>query len=151
MIAAITGPLVVQPQCWQVVFSRELSSRRWVNWLAWGEFKHVSAYAYVPFLHVWVFFDPHFRGTDIIVAAEGDPALAMISSRIRDAAVISVRRRPNPVVTQGSLPLLGYCVPTVRRLVGVPGRTLSVSGFYLDCLACGGIPLVEANDGRPKI
>jgi hypothetical protein len=159
MITAITGPLIVQPECWQVVFSRE-TTNPWIRRFVPGEFKHVSAYAYVPFLHVWAFFDPHIAGTDIILAAEGDPALAMISSRIKNAAVVSVRRHSHKVGKLDSserrsrsigLPLLGYCVPSVRRLVGVSGGAFTPSGFFKECVAYGGIPFAEAIDGRAGI
>lgn len=133
MITVTTGPLVVQPACWQVVFSRE-TSRRWVRALAAGEFKHVSAYAYVPFLHVWVFYDPYVA--EIIVAADGDPALAMISSRVKNAAVVSVKSRIPK--NYSNLPILGHCVPAIRRLVGISGRSLTPSGFFKECLAQGG-------------
>lgn len=156
MIEAITGPLIVQPECWQVVFSRETTSR-WIRRFP-GEFKHVSAYAYVPFLHVWLFFDPHIAGTDIILTAEGDPALAMISSWLKNATVVSVCKKTvlkyNPNYTN-PMPILGYCVPAVRRLVGVPRRrgTLpTVDGFFKDCVACGGVPLEsQAIDGSAPL
>lgn len=145
MISAVSGPLIVQPEFWTVVFSRETSTR-WVSWLALGRYKHVRAYAYVPFLHVWVFFDPHIGGTDIVIAADGAPAQAMIASWIERADLVRVRR----VAARRRFPVLGFCVPAIRRLLGIPGGALRPDAFFAECLAHGGTPF-EAMDGRAAV
>lgn len=144
MITAISGPLVVEPEWWTVVFHREAATR-WASWLAWGKYKHVSAYAYVPFLHVWVFFDVNMCGSHIVVAADGAPAEALIQTVIAGADLVKIRRRiagRDPVIP----PLAGWCVPSIRRLLGVPGSALRPDAFLRDCLAHGGVPFETDHD-----
>lgn len=146
MIELATGPLIVQPDVWTVVFSRVASSP-WLGFLAPGRYKHVRAYAYVPYLHVWVFVDPHIRGTDLLLAADGAPAQRVIAEWIPDADLLSVRRVTRETVRPV---LFGHCVPVVRRIVGVPGSALLPCGFFADCLRNGGQPF-ETLHGRAAI
>lgn len=145
MITAIHGPLIVQPEIWTLVFNRT-AARRWASWLALGRYKHVRAYAYVPFLHVWVFFDPHLSGTDIIVAADGEPAHALIGAWIADADLIRMQARKG----RGLLPTFGFCTSTIKRLIGLRCVALRPDAFYRDCLRSGGVPF-EAAHGNPEI
>lgn len=145
MITAVPGPLIVQPEYWTLVFNRK-SATRWAGWLALGRYKHVRAYAYVPFLHVWVFYDVRLGGTDIIVAADGEPANALISSWIQDADLVRMRRRP----PSRRVPVLGFCVPAIKRLLGIPCGALRVDALRAWCLANGGEPFEGAN-GRAEV
>lgn len=145
MIEAIPGPLIVQPEIWTLVFDRKASTW-WASWLAFGRYKHVRAYAYVPFLHVWVFFDPHLSGTEIIIAADGAPAQALMQTWIVSADLIRVRRaacRRRPA-------MLGFCVPAIKRLLGLNCRALRPDSLWRHCLANGGEPF-EAAHGCPEI
>jgi hypothetical protein len=143
MITAIEGPLIVQPDSWTLVFDRRASTW-WASWFALGRHKHVRAYAYVPFLHVWVFFDPHLSGTDLIVAADGEAANRLIASWIVDADLVRMRRRAT-----GRRPaIVGWCVPSVKRLIGLRCVALRPSGFYRQCLKHGGEPF-EAHGSTP--
>lgn len=146
MIDIITGHLIVEPQAWTLVFSRSAATR-WTSFIALGRYKHVSAYAYVPFLHVWVHYDVRLSGTHITIAAN-DAAHAMIGTIIADADLISMQKRPQP--SRQLPPLLGWCVPAVRRLLGVPGSALRPDAFFKECLANGGVPF-EAAHGRTEI
>lgn len=146
MIMAISGPLVVAPEYWTLVFDREASTR-WASLLAFGRYKHVRAYAYVPFLHVWVFLDPHLRGIDLFVAADGTPAQAVIQMWIVNADLLRVRRVSRETFCA---PVLGFCVPIIRRLIGLPGSALRPTAFFEDCLRNGAQPF-EAVDGHPAV
>lgn len=148
MITALSGPLVVEPEWWTVVFHREAATR-WASWLAWGKYKHVSAYAYVPFLHVWVFYDVQLAGVRIVLAADGPPAHEAIQRVIAGADLVKIRRRPLPN-SPFLPPLAGWCVPSIRRLLGVSGCALRPDGFYRDCLANGGVPF-ETRDEHSEI
>jgi len=140
MITISTGPLICQPAIWTVVFNKRAATR-WAAFLALGTYKHVRAYAYVPYLHVWVFFDPKLSGTDIIVAADGESANAMIASWIADADLIRMRVAP---ARQG-FPLFGFCVPAIKRLLGLRCVSLRPDAFYRFCLRNGGQPFEGAH------
>lgn len=146
MIEVATGPLVIQPETWTLVFSREAATW-WTGILALGRYKHVRAYAYVPFLHVWIFYDVHLRGTDIVIAADGEPANRMISTWIRNADLVVMRRR---AVDHRSIPAFGFCVPAIKRLLGLRCVSLRPDALYRHCLANGGQPF-EGMDGNAEI
>lgn len=146
MITAIAGPLVVEPSVWVVVFNRTAATW-WAGWLAFGQYKHVRAYAYVPFLHVWVFVDPNLMGIDVLIAADGAPARAMISAWIDNADLVKVRAQRDG---RRRFPLFGWCVPVIARLTGVPSGALRADAFFRDCLRYGGEPF-EASCGRTEI
>lgn len=145
MDAPIVGPLVFQPSAWNLVFERKIISA-W-SYLAVGKYKHVRAYGYVPFLHVWQFVDIGLRGFDVFVAADGNPAQAVIRCWIEDADVLTIRPNRDGV---RRLPVLGFCVPAMRRLVGIRGCALLPDGFYAECLDHGAMPF-EVVDGRPNL
>lgn len=142
MIEAIAGPLAYQPEYWTLVFARR-SATRWGSLLACGRYKHVRAYAYVPFLHVWVFYDVAISGTSIVIAADGDAALGMILAWSEDADRIKIRRGPEPMRNP---PVFGYCVPSMKRLIGLRSGALRPDALWRDCLKAGGTP-VERRDG----
>lgn len=144
MITAITGPLIVEPVMWNLVFARQ--ARSWQqNLLVIGKYKHVRAYAYVPFLHVWVFFDPHLRGTSIVLAAAGEPAQRMIAAWIENGDVVRMPRQCNRM----SWPFLGFCVPAIKRLMGLRCGALRPDALYRHCLRHGGAPFEEAHGRHP--
>jgi hypothetical protein len=147
MINVVPGPLIVRPETWTLVFAREASTW-WAGFIAFGRYKHVRAYAYVPFLHVWVFYDVHFTGTEILVASEGPPARALIASWIAGADLIRINRLP--AADRRRPPLLGFCVPAIKRLIGLRCGALRPDALYRSCLEHGGEQF-EADDGRAKI
>lgn len=144
MISAVEGSLTQSPRNWVLVFDRVAVSPLWSR-LACGEFKHVRAYSYVPFLHVWIFFDPHVGGIDITVAADGAPARAMVQSWIgpnrSDLMLMPVRSGG------GRFPLLGWCVPSIKRLIGLHCGALRPDALWRHCLRNGGKPF-KALHGR---
>jgi len=145
MIILSTGPLICQPKNWTLVFNRR-SATRWAAWLAMGRYKHVRAYAYVPYLHVWVFFDPKLSGIDIIIAADGEPANTMIAAWIFNADLVRMQRSPK----YPGFPLLGFCVPAIKRLLGLRCVSLRPDALYAYCLKNGGVPF-EGLDGTSEI
>jgi hypothetical protein len=126
------------------VFDRAASSW-WASLIACGRHKHVRAYAYVPFLHVWVFFDPAFSGTRITLAAAAE-AERMIASWIVNADLVAVTVSRE---TMGP-PLFGFCVPAIKRLIGLRCVAVRPSALYRHCLNNGGKPF-EAAHGRSAV
>lgn len=141
MIIPIAGPLVSAPVVWNLVFERRITS--WWSYLAFGRHKHVRAYGYVPFLHVWLFVDVGLRGMEVFAAGDGAPANAVIAAWIEDADVVAMNVSRDNV---RRLPLAGFCVPAMKRLVGLRCGALRPSALYSHCLRNGGIPF-EAADG----
>lgn len=143
MITLVPGPLVVQPTVWTLVFARE-SDRWWTSWMALGRYKHVRAYAYVPFLHVWVFYDVGFHGTSIVLAADGEPANAMIARWIQGADTVRMRRVDFFDQKGGRrsyrIPLFGFCVPAIKHLLGLRCVALRPDALYRFCIENGGEP-----------
>lgn len=142
MLRAIEGPLISQPLVWNLVFERKGVS--WWSHLALGRYKHVRAYGYVPFLHVWQFVDIGLRGFDVFVAADGVPANAVIAAWIADADVLTITPRRNGV---RRLPVMGFCVPAMKRLIGIGCVDPRPDGFYRQCLRHGAVPFEVANGG----
>jgi hypothetical protein len=134
MIEIISGPLVSSPVVWNLVFEHKPVG--WWSHLALGRYKHVRAYGYVPFLHIWQFVDVGLSGFEVFVAADGPAANAVISVWIASADVIAMRK-----VSRGTLrmPVFGFCVPAMKRLIGLHTRSLRPDSFYRDCLRAGGV------------
>jgi hypothetical protein len=151
-MSAVTGPLISQPVNWMLVFDREASCW-WASAMALGRFKHVRAFGYVPFLHVWVFFDPHLAGTEVVIAADGEPAQALIQRWIVNADVIRMPARRDG---RRRMAVLGFCVPTIKRLMGLRCGALRPDGLHRYCLRNGGerfdaVPTVSATGARPGL
>lgn len=69
--------IAAEPASWHVVFHRKAE-----NWffalIALGEFKHVSAFAWVPELSIWLFYDVGFRRTRLYAMPDGKAAQDLI-------------------------------------------------------------------------
>lgn len=136
MISVEHGPLISQPGAWVLAFD-PVAANRWIGALTPGRFKHVRAFGYVPFLHVWIFIDANFAGLEVQLAAEGAPADALAASWTRGCTMVVMQRRPHAsrsLVTAAS----GWCVPTVKRLIGLRSSALRVDALFADCLRNGG-------------
>jgi len=127
----------IDPPRWIVVFGR--SNISWINRLVPGRYKHVRAYAYLPGLKAWLFYEVHLYRTAIVVAPDNRDTLARIMwPFVKDCDLVSV---PRQECERMRLPILGWCVPAIRHLLGVPGGALLPDALYRDCLAAGGQPL----------
>lgn len=134
-----------EPQVWNVVFNREAASG-WSRWVP-GIFKHVRAYAFLPALEVWVFYDVAFSGTRIAVVPQGPAAIEAIYSFIGPegcSEIVSVKRQ---AMRRRRFPLGNFCTAALRHLLNLPGGALLPDGFYRECLRNGGLPF-ETDDGR---
>lgn len=136
MITAQHGPLISRPTHWIVVFDRR-AGRNWISRLTLGKYKHVRAYGYVPFLHVWLFFDPNFSGIELLVAANGDAANMLASAWTNDCDVIVMPRSPHEN-RSATLALAGWCVPQIKRLLGLRCVAVTPDALFRRCLQHGG-------------
>lgn len=142
----VSVPLACEPQVWTLCFSKTATTRL-RSFLAFGRYKHVRAYAYLPGLKAWLFYDVHLRGTTLAVVPDGEQALAVICEWMTDADLIRVRRA-------GSSSFLGrlgfWCVPAMAHLTAVRCRLPIPDAFYRACLRQGAEPF-EGIDGSPGI
>jgi hypothetical protein len=135
MIQAIHGPLISQPQTWVLAFDPKAD--HWIARWTPGRYKHVRAYGYVPFLHVWLFVDANLKGIGIWVAAEGEAATAMAGEWARGCAIVLMPQRP-PESGSVLVASSGWCVPFVKRLIGLRSGALRPDALFADCLRNGG-------------
>lgn len=136
MIQIDRGPLISHPTKWVLVFD-EKAATHWVMRLVPGRYKHVRAYGYVPFLHVWLFVDANFSGIEIMVAADGEPANALAASWAAGCDLVVMPRRSHERRSL-SLAASGWCVPVIKRLIGLNSGALRPDALFADCLQNGG-------------
>jgi len=125
-----------EPAAWVLVFSRT-SKTWWVRWLAWGRYQHVKAFAFVPAVNVYVFYDWALDRQGIVVAPNNDETVkGYLAEFIDGCDLISapLRVAARPRVQFGFL----YCVPAIKHLIGLRSRALRPDRLWRDCLAAGG-------------
>lgn len=125
----------IEARRWTVVFHRKAE-----NWffdlIAMGEFKHVSAFAWLPEFGLWVFYDVGFRRTRIMHMAEGVAAHATIAAIVDGNCTVTFDARNE------NLPLfrLGFfCTTAVKHLIGVRSSALRPSALIRHLVAQGGV------------
>lgn len=129
------APFACEPQVWTLCFSRKASTRL-RSLVAFGRYKHVRAYAYLPGMKAWLFYDVHLGGTTLAVVPDGDVALAVIGEWMLDADLVRIRHG-NSI----GFPLPGFwCVPAMKHLIGSRSCALRPSALYRWCLRHGGEP-----------
>lgn len=134
----------IEARRWTVVFHRKAE-----NWffhmIAMGHFKHVSAFAWLPDLDIWVFYDVGFRRTRLVHIADGQFAKASIGNLCEGNAMVTIEAR-----TDG-LPLMRwglFCTTAVSHLLGLPCVALRPDALYRHLIASGGI-LTDDASARP--
>ena len=122
----------IEPTRWVLVFQRS-STIWWVRWLNPGRYKHVSAYAYLPGFKAWLIYEVNLIRTSIVVVPDGQEGLGWLYELTRDSDLVAVKRGAH-----ASVPLLGWCVPAIARLIGLRSRALRPDRLFRDCIAAGG-------------
>ncbi len=142
-------PLATQlrPSEWFIAFHPH--STLWLAELfSFGRFRHVSAFAFVPGVAVWVFYDPWRYGTQLTLEPDGEGADFAISRAIDGATVVKFI---SPVVVKPRpAPLIFLCTTAVARLTGVRSRALRPDRFLRDCLD-DGAEIVSETDGTQQL
>jgi hypothetical protein len=132
-----------EPANWFVTF-HERSERRWVNWMALGRFKHVSAFGYCALAGCWVFVDVLASRMRVRVARD-DLADRLIAAESAAGTVLKmppVNMNRKPVRLKAML----YCVPATAHLLGLPMGALRPDALFRQCLANGAEPIDENPD-----
>lgn len=139
MMGAAATPSAFEPEVWMLVFAR--TSPSWlVRAMAHGRYQHVKAFAYVPPMDAFVFYDMAFNGMGIVLVPNRPAALASyMGPFVRDADLMSFRAIRHPAGR--FVPRLMYCVPAIKHLIGLRSGALLPDRLWRDCLAAGGEPL----------
>lgn len=134
-----------EPLEWFVHFTREYE-RPWVKWLAWGEFRHVSAFGFVKASGVWVFYDYMASRTRILIVTD-EKANLLLGQYSRSGVVV---RMPAPIVAdhRSKLKLGLWCVISVAHLMGLSTCALRPDTLLKHCLANGGTIIADDRDNE---
>jgi len=133
---------------WHIVFRTE-TRVPWLKWRAWGRFKHVLCFGYVPVADCWVFFDPGDSKSDLLIVPTSmvDPILQAVAS---DDAVLKVR----PQECRRRSRMWVSCVQMVAHLCGVPSCALRPDTFWRHCVENGAEVITDVrpvwNQGRSE-
>jgi len=142
----VTLPAAVEPEEWTIVFHREASSR-WFSFIAFGKFKHVSAFAYLAGLNGWVIHDWHAGGLQVAVLPHSTETCRIISTLFGGGEWIKVRRQAG---TSWSGFRLGTCVGAVKHLLGLRSNALRPDGLYRYLVRHGwNTSAIQPAAGRP--
>lgn len=132
-----------EPERWTVVFHR--SAQNWFfSVIAMGHFKHVSAFAWLPDLQVWLVYDVAFRRTRIVVLPDTPESKALLGRVIRGNAIVTMRRRDDalPIFRVGL-----FCTTAIKHLIGLRSGALRPDALFRSCLRNGGELSDDASQG----
>jgi hypothetical protein len=141
----------IEARRWSVVFHRQ-SKHLFFRLIAMGEFKHVSALAWIPELGQWWIYDVGFRRTSLKALVDGPAAQSIIAAIVKGNAVVTID------VREDDLPWMRlgmFCTTAVAHLIGLRSGALRPDALYRHLVAQGGIVSDDAgrcaNDaGRPE-
>jgi hypothetical protein len=127
-------PGACEPSRWTVVFHRK-AANRWFSLVAMGHFKHVSAFAWLPEMGVWLVYDVSFRRTKIVVLPDTPASKARLAALITGNAMITmpVREDAVPIMRTGL-----FCTTAIKHLIGLRGGALRPDVLFRHCIAQGG-------------
>ena len=132
-----------QPKEWFVVFHRK-TERRWVKWLAWGRYQHVSAFGQVEKAGIWLFFEVMVGRTQIL--AVPDSQADQMLGHYAEQGLIVRMVAPIPADDRMKLKPGFWCVPAVAHLLGLRTCALRPDRLLRQCLANGGTIVVSDDD-----
>lgn len=136
-------PEAVEPVQWNVVFHRKAMTR-WSSLIAMGQFKHVSAFAYLAGLKGWVLFDVQFARLRIVILPDTFDSRVIIGQVMKGNSVVLISRREGGGIRFFRFGF--FCTTAIKHLLGLRGSTLRPDALFRSCLANGGELL---DDTRP--
>lgn len=137
-----------EPTTWLLIFNHEASTW-WRSFLAFGQFKHVWACAYVPDCNSWLVYDVHLDGTTIGLVPAGplfNQFLGYRTGGLDRATIVSMPRQPARKMASPLILIrrVGFwCVPAVSHLIGLQCVVLRPDALYRACLRLGGKPFED--------
>jgi hypothetical protein len=143
-VADLDLGVIGQPCRWYVVFNTKATTPL-RSLLAFGRFKHVRVFGYVPLIRCWIFYDVKLSGTDLWLARDG-AACRLMDQWSANGVVIEM-----PVLSQSRIIVrLGFwCVPAVKHLLGLRSSAFRPDRLWLDCLRTGGKVVYDGRIWRP--
>lgn len=129
-----------EPLEWFVSFTREYD-RKWVKWLACGEFRHVTAFGYVKAAGVWTFYDFMASRTRILTVTD-QKANLLLAEYAKTGVIVHM---PAQIIPDHRPKLKAglWCVPAVAHLLGLSTCALRPDALLKHCLANGGTIVVD--------
>ncbi|MBX5001878.1 hypothetical protein HJB72_28560 [Rhizobium lentis] len=124
-----------EPTDWYVVFDPS-STRRWIRWLAWGRFKHVACFGFIPRAQTWAFFDLHLDRSRIFVV--GDHEADKLIGHYSTGKTVVRMAKPLGRELDINLCVGGWCVPAVAHIIGLRTSALRPDALFRQCIANGG-------------
>jgi hypothetical protein len=128
-------PFGIEARRWTVVFHRRAE-----NWffaaLAMGQFKHVSAFAFIPELGIWTIYDVGFRRTRLVHLADTDHAKTILAHIVKGNCTVTVEARDDclPLMRAGL-----FCTTAIKHLIGARSRALRPDRLFRHLVAQGGV------------
>jgi hypothetical protein len=125
----------IEARRWTVVFHRK-AENRFFGLIAFGKFKHVSAFAWIPELGIWTFYDVGFRRSRITHFADGHGARQAIGAIMAGNYGVTVEAKNDalPLVRLGF-----FCTTGVKHLIGLRSGALRPDALFRHLVASGGI------------
>lgn len=133
----------IEARRWTVVFHRE-AENRFFSLIALGQFKHVSAIAWLPELSQWWVYDVGFRRTRLKVLEDGQAAQGIIAAIVKGNATVTIDIR------EDGLPWMRlglFCTTAVSHLLGVRCGAIRPDALYRLLIKRGG---TVRDDGRSE-
>lgn len=132
---------VVEPTEWFIVFHRK-SMNRVLSALAFGDLKHVSAFAYCAGFKAWLIYDVTWSGTRIWLA-DKDAVLRWSAG----CDILKIERTDRRMGPSSRLGL--YCVTAIKHLIGLKCVAATPGALYRHILRNGGILISEQRPSAP--
>ena len=129
---------IAEPTEWNVVFHKTSTSRL-LSFLAFGDFKHVSAFGYCVGFRAWVVYDVTWWGTRVWLADK-----AAIIAATRNCTIVRFPRTDRRMGMSSRLGL--YCVTGVKHLLRLRCVAATPDQLYRHILRNGG---VDIGSGQP--
>lgn len=129
-------PEVIEPRRWFVAFHRT-SPYWWVRLLAAGRYKHVSAFAWVPEVRLWLVYEVAISGTRLVLLPDGENATRRLAELTLDADLLHISvEKYNRKYNCRPMPF--SCVSAVAHLIGIRRCVATPTGLWRLCLEHGG-------------
>lgn len=134
------------PTRWTIVFHRR-AENRFFSAIAMGHFKHVSAFAFVPDLNIWIVYDVSFRRTHFTLLSDANGgATPYLAAIMNGNCLVSMTAR------DGGFPLFRfglYCTTAIKHLLGLRGGALRPDALFRLCVREGGTVSDDASQDHP--
>lgn len=127
-------PVEIEPELWNVVFHR--TAIYWWHHFLPGPYKHVSAFAYIAPLDLWIVYDVWKQRTRIVLMPHCTRAEEALADYSVGADILQFRSCAAP-----GIPFAAFsCVSAIKHLLGIRPVAATPTGLYRWLLKHGGEP-----------